>query len=132
MKNSYHGSCHCGAVRFEAEIDLTAETSRCNCTMCTKTRLWKSVISPSDFRVVQGGDALTEYQFGKCSIQHLFCQTCGAIPFSRGKFNGQPFIAVNVASLDDATDAELAEAPIVYQDGRNDAWQREPTENRYL
>ena len=132
MKRSYHGSCHCGAVRFEAEIDLTAETSRCNCAMCTKTRLWKSVISPSDFHVLQGEEALTEYQFGKRSIQHLFCRICGAIPYSRGEFEGKPFVAINIASLDDATDAELAKAPVVFQDGRNDAWQREPVETGYL
>ena len=140
MEKTYHGSCHCGAVRFEAAIDLAATTSRCNCSICAKARFWKSVIKADAFRLLEGADALTEYRFGSGRILHLFCKNCGVKPFGRVRmdmeFNGRQmrgeFYAVNVACLDDATVEELANAPVIYEDGRHDDYQHPPAETRYL
>jgi hypothetical protein len=136
MLKTYHGSCHCSAVRFTAELDLAAGTSKCNCSICKKARFWKAVVKADAFRLEQGENALTDYQFDGATgagIHHLFCRCCGVKPFGRGRMEGfGDFVAVNVACLDDASDEEIANAPVDYQNGRNNAWRSTPTETRYL
>jgi hypothetical protein len=132
MKKTYRGGCHCGAVRFECDLDLAEETSRCNCSSCRKGRFWKAIVMPDALRLQQGAEMLSDYQFGNRNIHHLFCRICGIKPFGRANMEEiGPFYAINVACLD-ATDEELAEAPVVYQDGRDDHWERTPKETRYL
>jgi hypothetical protein len=140
MRRTYHGSCHCGAVRFECEADLSQDTSRCNCSICTKSRYWKALVKAADFRLLQGADSLADYQFGSKTIHHQFCKRCGIKPFGRAhldlQFQGEElrgeFYAINIACLDDAGAKELAELPVRYEDGRNDRWESAPAETGYL
>jgi hypothetical protein len=134
MKKTYEGGCHCGAIRYEADLDLSEGTFRCNCSICTKTRNWLTMVKPEGFRLLSGEGDLTDYQFGAKNIHHLFCGHCGIHSFGWGNIPdlGGKVYAVNVNCLDDVDDAELAAAPVTYVDGRNDNWQSPPAETRHL
>lgn len=133
MKKHYHGSCHCGAVRFAAEIDLAAPSLRCNCSFCLKVRCWASLVPTAAFRLLAGEGDLSEYRFGARRETHYFCRHCGVRPFGRGDSpRSGPFVGISVSCLDDASNAELAQVPVTFVDGRHDAWDAPPQETRHL
>jgi hypothetical protein len=120
-------------VRFEADIDLTQPTFRCNCSICTRNRFWAAVVKPAAFRLLEGKTELKQYLFNSMQNEHYFCKTCGVRPFGVGNNpeTGE-VIGVNIGCLEDAAASELAAAPIRYCDGKYDNWQNEPAIKAHL
>jgi hypothetical protein len=99
-EKTYTGGCHCGQVQFDVQMDLGHATA-CNCSICSKMGWLLAFVPKEKFNLRSGQDVLTDYQFGKKTIHHLFCSRCGINSFSRGKSpKGGEMIAVNTRCLD--------------------------------
>jgi hypothetical protein len=121
MLKTYRGSCHCGAVKFEADLDLSQPSYRCNCSICRRTRFWPAVAKPEEFRLLSGEAQLAQYLFNTGKNRHYFCKTCGVRAFGVGTETPVgTMIGINIGCLDDVSDQELSGIPITYVDGRND------------
>ncbi len=118
------GGCHCGAVRFEVEIDAGAG-GRCNCSICTKVGATGGMVKPAAFKLLAGQADLSEYVWGGRISKRYFCKHCGIHCFARGHLAvlGGDYVSVNLNTLDGV---DLADAKIVHWDGRHDNWQAGP------
>lgn len=99
---SHRGSCHCGAVRFEADAPADAPVQRCNCSMCSVTGFVHLIVPAARFRLLSGSDSLTEYTFNTHTARHLFCSRCGVKSFYVPRSNPDGF-SINVNCLDPST-----------------------------
>lgn len=87
----YHGSCHCGAVRFSFEANPIERGVRCNCSLCSRKGAMMSPepIPAENFQIDANEEALGLYQFGEKTAEHYFCKHCGIYPFHvPGRFPG--------------------------------------------
>ena len=137
MKKTYHGSCHCKAVTFEADLDLAEGTGKCNCTYCWKQRMWNTGgLQAGDFRLLSGQAVLGDYaksgDWGEG--HHRFCTRCGITTHGHGDIAamGGPYLSVHLAALDDLSVDELVAAPVRFMDGLHDNWQHVPPDTRHL
>lgn len=113
---SYAGGCHCGAVRYEVKMELDKVVS-CNCSICSRTGTLLAFVPAEQFTLLSGEDALTDYQFNKKHIHHLFCRRCGIRSFCWGLGpGGREMRAINVRCLD-GVDADAL--PVTRIDGRS-------------
>jgi hypothetical protein len=113
---TYQGGCHCGKVRYEVTTDLGRVIS-CNCSICSKKAHLLTFVAADGFRLLQGEDNLTDYQFNTKNIHHLFCRTCGIQSFARGAGrDGKVMASVNVRCLDDF---DLSKVDVTPVDGRS-------------
>lgn len=112
---THSGGCHCGAVRYEVEVDLS-QVIACNCSHCSKKGLWLTFAPAAAFRLTTGEPRLTDYRFNTHKIRHRFCEVCGVQSFAEGEGPQGPTRAINVRCLDDIDLTALTPTPV---DGRS-------------
>ena len=95
---TYQGSCHCGAVKFEIDTDFP-ELTTCDCSICRRKNALMVKVHETKFRLLTSEDALTEYQFHSHTARHFFCKTCGIYPFHRKRVTPDNF-GINVFCLE--------------------------------
>jgi hypothetical protein len=76
------GGCHCGAVRFSANLqNPPVPALDCNCSICSMTGFLHVMVPHEEFELLGGRDALKGYRFGTGAAEHLFCSNCGVKSF---------------------------------------------------
>jgi hypothetical protein len=108
------GGCHCGAVRFEAEVaDPPVPALDCNCSICWMTGFLHIMVPHDQFELLSGRDALVGYRFGTGAAEHLFCGRCGVKSFYQPRSHPDCW-SVNANCLN-----EPVELAVETFDGRN-------------
>jgi hypothetical protein len=106
------GSCHCGAVVFEVDLDNGLEDlRRCNCSLCRRKGAVMVTVPLDRLRVVQGADKLTLYQWNTRKAKHYFCSVCGIYTHHQRRSNPNEY-GVNVGCLDGVDPFALGEVPV--------------------
>jgi hypothetical protein len=95
----YHGSCHCGAVRFSLEAEI-AEGYTCDCSLCRRRSALMATVHESRLKITQGEANLGLYQWNARIAKHYFCRTCGIYPFHKKRSMPDHF-GVNLNCLED-------------------------------
>lgn len=115
-----NGSCHCGAVKFTAELPQgLASARRCTCSIC-RMRGAVAVTSTHDgFRITQGMNSLATYRFNTKTAEHHFCRVCGIYTHHKRRSNPDQ-LGVNAACLDGVSPFDFAEV-IVFDGSRHPA-----------
>ena len=100
-------------------------------------RSWFVALKEGDFALLSDPDRLSESTWiapGQSAPRmRLFsCKRCPVGMYSWGDFGSGKFYAINIMTLDDIDRNELAAAPVKYEDGLHDRWDRVPEDIRLL
>jgi hypothetical protein len=111
------GACHCGAVKFRAElVDGVKTARRCTCSYCRMRGAVPVSAHLSGLEILQGQEALSQYRFNTGTAEHYFCSVCGIYTHHRRRSNPNHY-GVNLACLEGCNPFDLDEIAVV--DGAN-------------
>ncbi|MBX2800987.1 MAG: GFA family protein [Myxococcales bacterium] len=105
------GSCHCGAIRYTVDTELE-QVMRCNCSICGRTGTLMTFVPEAAFTLVQGAEHYRDYQFGKKSTHHGFCDVCGVRPYGSGEGEHGSMVMINVGCLQGVDVRDHADAAV--------------------
>lgn len=96
----YHGRCHCEGVRFSVLLSRNLTITLCNCTICSMSGHQELMVPEDRFKLLQGQDLLSVYQYGTRISRHTFCRVCGIKPFYRPRSHPTGYFSVNARCVD--------------------------------
>ena len=116
------GGCHCGQVRYEAQVSSSVTAQRCNCSICSQTGFIHVIVPAARFSLLSGQEDIAEYTFNSRTARHLFCSRCGVKSFYVPRSNPDGFsLNLNCLDLPDEMQVEIEEF-----DGQN--WEKNADE----
>ncbi|CAN5604408.1 GFA family protein [soil metagenome] len=127
--SQHHGTCVCGDVKFEVELDQ-ANGSRCNCTICTKLGATGSVVKPDAFTLLSPTATLASFTRDPDAGHRWFCARCHTYCYGAGHLEalGGDYVSVNLNGIDDF---DVSNVVLVHWDGRHDNWSAGPRPSRW-
>jgi hypothetical protein len=98
-----HGSCHCGQIRYEAEVD-PARAGICHCTDCqmlTGSVYRITVPAPAEsFRLLSGQTKVyVKTAQSGTRRRHAFCPTCGTPVSASADVDDPPVYSLRIGCL---------------------------------
>lgn len=107
------GGCHCGAVRFHAELPIREGEApvahACNCSMCHKVGFLHLIVPAANFELLQGGEQLSCYTFNTGVAKHYFCRRCGVKSFYIPRSNPDGY-SINLRCVDNPPESIRVES----------------------
>ena len=110
------GGCHCGSVRFSADLPPDPVVRRCNCSICAMKGVVMLDVPLEALTITRGEDALTLYTFNSGEAKHRFCSRCGIHPFHQTRSDPDKY-GLNVACIDGMSPYDCGDVPVY--DGQN-------------
>ncbi len=108
-----HGTCHCGAVAFEVELENgLGDLKRCNCSLCRRKGAIMAFAPVERLRIVKGAQMLTLYQWNTRVAKHYFCKICGIYTHHQRRSNPAQ-VGFNVACLEGTDPLALTDIGLV-------------------
>ncbi len=108
---TYHGSCHCGAVKFEVDTNLQP-VMRCNCSICKRKSALMHRVDPENFRLIEGEDQVSLYRFHTERASHYFCHVCGIYTHHHPRSDPSK-VVVNVGCLEEVDPLEFTDVMLI-------------------
>jgi len=112
MSEIKRGTCHCGAVEFEIELeDGLKDLRRCGCSLCRRKGAIMASVPLARLSIRRGADQLSLYQWNTKTAKHYFCRTCGVYTHHQRRSNPAEY-GVNVGCLEGVDPFLLGEIPV--------------------
>ena len=96
------GSCHCGSIRYEAEVD-PARVYICHCTDCQSITgsafRWAVSVAEDDFTILSGKPkTYLKTSDGGATSHQLFCPDCASPLYAYSETEGPRFFNLRVGT----------------------------------